>query len=152
MPILLGGPKCHAKRRAAGGLSVFLEWFDPKKDEIGTPDGDPALFITRADKYGLSGNRGSACITLAQAHLYADSMSGAPTMRLIEFARQAANELGLEPSRQNIYAISSAIVDAIPDLVNMPPAPKADKPPSGRPVGEASLLVDGDEITSMEMH
>lgn len=152
MAFLLGGPKCWKKRKASGGLMVFFEWWDDASSSVGK--GECAMLLTRADKFGLSGNRGSACITLPQAHLYADSRTGAPTMRLIEFSRQACIELGFEPSRMNVKAIADAVVDNLPDLVGMPPEPDPDKFASrkARPVGEVSLIADGKTILEGEVH
>lgn len=152
MGILLGGPTCWKKQRVKGGLMVFLDWWDDETDSLGK--GEPALFIARADKFGLSGNRGCACITLPQAYLYADSKSGAPTSRLIAFASGAATELGLEPSRMNVKAIADAIVDFLPDLVHMPPEPNPDQFVSrkAKPLGEISLQVDGQTVSHGEVH
>lgn len=152
MGILLGGPKCYKKYRTKGGIAVYLEWFDPEKDEIGV--GEPALILARANKFALSGNRGCATIMLEQAYLYADSKRGEPTQRLIKFSSDACTAIGFEPSRMNIFAIASAIVDALPDLVSMPPAPNPDKFASrkAKPVGEVSLMVDGKRVVEGELH
>lgn len=152
MGILLGGPSCWKKQRVKGGLMVFLEWWNDEKSEVGS--GEPALFITRADKFGLSGNRGSACITLPQAHLYADSKTGGPTPRLIAFARGACSELGLEPSRMNVKAIADAIVDFLPDLLTMPPEPRPEQvgikaPP---PLAEVTLVDQGKVVYEGTVH
>lgn len=152
MGILLGGPKSYKKYRAKGGISVFLEWFDPERDEVGM--GEPALIISRANKFALSGNRGCATIMLEQAYLYADSKRGEPTPRLMLFSKSACEAMGMEPSRMNIFAIASAIVDALPDLVAMPPAPNPDKFASrkAKPIGEVSLTVDGKCVSEGEIH
>ncbi len=144
--VLLGGPSCFKKQRVSGGLMVFLEWWEDATSTVGR--GEPSLWITRADRYGLSGNRGSACITLPQAYLYADSKTGAPTQRLIEFSLGACRELGLEPSRMNVKAIADAIVDFLPDLVRMPPEPRQDQV-HGKPapvIGEVKLVREGEVI------
>jgi hypothetical protein len=144
MGIMLGGERCWKKRVASGGLSVFYEWFE----------GEATMFITRRDKFGISGNRGSAAIAQGQAYLYADSKTGAPTMRLMLFAGQACTELGLEPSRMNMKAIADAIVDGLEDLLRMPPEPthKAVTGKDPRPVGELSLIAGGREVISTEIH
>lgn len=130
MGLQLGGDACWKKRRASGGLAIFYEWFE----------GEGAMFITRAHQSALAGNRGSAAITQPQAHLYADSKTGAPTPRLIQFAAKACTEIGLEASRMNIKAIADAIVDGLEDLVRMPPEPAGRKAKSGKPEGEIALL------------
>lgn len=144
MGLLLGGERCWKKRVASGGLAVFYEWFE----------GEATLFLTRRDKFGLSGNRGSAAIAQGQAYLYADSTSGAPTMRLMEFAGKACSELGLEPSRMNVKAIADAIIDGLEDLIRMPPEPthRQFTGKNERPVGEMDLMVDGERVISTEVH
>lgn len=150
MGILLGGPKCFGKR-VKGDLAIFFEWFDPATDEIGK--GEPAMMITRRDKLGLSGNRGSATIMLDAAYKYADSRSGNPTRRLLKFSMDACVQLGLEPSKMNTYKIADAIVENLPDLLRMPPAPNPDKFTSRRApsLGEAKLVQDGKVISEGEV-
>lgn len=60
-------------------------------------------------------------IPLSAAYLYADSTSGAPTEYLVETSRKIANLLGIEGSRGTVFKIASAIVDALPMLIQMPP-------------------------------
>lgn len=144
MGLMLGGERCWKKRRATGGLAIFYEWFE----------GEATIFITRANKSALSGNRGSAAIAQSQAYLYADSKTGAPTGRLIQFAMKACTEIGLEPSRMNVRAIADAIVDGLEDLLRMPPEPthKQFTGKAEHPLGEMDLIHDGQTVVSTEIH
>jgi hypothetical protein len=144
MGILLGGPKSYRQHKCAGGITVFLEWFDPERDELGR--GEPALIVARTDKFGLSGNRGCATIMLEAAYKYAGSVSGAPTETLVRFATRACIQLGLEPSKMNAKAIADAIVNYLPDLLRMPPAPNPNQFASQKAkpgIGEVALVADG---------
>lgn len=144
MGIMLGGERCWKKRRAKGGLAVFYEWFE----------GEGTMFLTREHQGVLAGNKGSCAITQPQAYLYADSKTGAPTMRLLQFAMKACVELSMEPSRMNIRHIADAIVDGLEDLVRMPPEPTerqlTGKTP--RPIGELELMDHGRTVISTEIH
>lgn len=144
MGIMLGGDACWKKRVVSGGLAVFYEWFE----------GEGTMFITRATQSALSGNKGSAAIAQEQAYLYADSKTGAPTMRLLQFAGKACIEIGLEPSRMNIKRIADAIVDGLEDLVRMPPEPthKQLTGKNPRPVAELEVMQGNTTIISTEIH
>ena len=145
MGLMLGGAKCWKKRRVTGGLVVFYEWFEG----VGT------MFITRDKQHALSGNRGAAAIAQPMAYLYADSKTGMPTDRLIQFAAQACRQLSLEPSRMNIRHIADAIVEGLEDLVRMPPEPTSAQVTgqAERPLGEISLHDGmGREIVSGQVH
>jgi hypothetical protein len=150
MPLLLGGPKCFESRKAKDFV-VYFEWFDNDRDLIG--QGEPTMFIRRRNIFALSGNRGSVAIQLPKAHLYADSTTGGPTPYLLAFAIGACRELGLEPSKMNVRALADVILDNLPDLLRMPPAPKADKFQSqtSPKVGEAVISIDGDVVAEKEI-
>lgn len=144
MGLMLGGDACWKKRVVKGGLAVFYEWFE----------GEGTMFITRAHQSALSGNRGSAAITQEQAHLYADSKTGAPTERLLIFAMKACVEIGLEPSRMNVRHIADAIVEGLEDLLRMPPEP-THKQLTGKnpwPVAELEVMQGNTTLISTEIH
>lgn len=149
--ILWGGPKCYRRRRFKDFM-IFFEWFDPEKMEVG--QGEPTLVITRAHRFALSGNRGSVLIPLNAAYKYADSKSGGPTRWMAEFAVGACHELGLEPSPLNAHKIIDAVVEHLPDLLRMPPAPHPDKFASRQaaPAGELEVLVDGKTVLETGVH
>jgi hypothetical protein len=151
MALLFGGPKCYRKH-SKGDLAIFLEWYDPERDELGV--GEPCMVITRRDRFGLSGNRGSAVIMLDAAHQYADSKTGAPTRHLVQFAKAACRELSLEPSRMNAFKIADAIVEWLPDLLRMPPAPNPDKffSRKAKPLAEVSIIDQGELVHEGEIH
>ena len=140
---MLGGEACW-KKHTSRGFGVFFEWFE----------GEPTVFFTRANRFALSGNRESAAIALPKAHEYAHSKTGAPTPRAMIFAAQACERLGLEPSRGNVYAMLETIMDALPELLKMPPEPShhALTGKNEKPVGEASIIVDGQTVLESEIH
>jgi hypothetical protein len=151
MPLLLGGPKCY-KHHAYKQFVVYYEWFDYDTDTIGK--GEPTIFIRRKYAGALAGNRGSIAIQLPKAHLYADSVTGGPTPYLVAFAMGACKELGLEPSRQNIRQIADCIVDNLPDLLRMPPAPRDTKfqsDHSEKKAAEATIFVDGTKVSEQSV-
>jgi hypothetical protein len=142
--------KCHSKRRYKDFL-IFFEWFDNTTDTLG--EGEPTMFITRANRFALSGNRSAVAIPMAQGYLHADSKTGGPTPHLLMFCVGGCKELGLEPSRMNIRHLADAIVDNLPDLLRMPPAPSKDKfkSRSNVPIGEAKVMLDGEVIRETEV-
>jgi hypothetical protein len=150
MGIRLGGETCWLKRKT-GDLLVFFEWWDNERDVLG--QGEPTMFIGRAARVALSGNRGAAVLPMQQAHYHVDSKTGGPTRHAIEFAKGACDQLGLEPSRMNVFKIASAIADNIPDLLRMPPEPSPDKFASrkAKPIGEVKVVLGGETIVEDEI-
>ncbi len=72
---------------------------------------------------GCPRRRSAYMIPEKNAHLYADSITGEPTDKLIQLAITIADAIGLGADRYNTYRIASAVVDNLPDLIEMPPAP-----------------------------
>jgi hypothetical protein len=145
------GPQAHLIRQARGGLTVYFEWFDNDRNELGR--GEPTLFIARTARFALSGNRGSVAIPMQHAHQHADSKTGAPTAYLIAFAARGCVELGLEPSRDNVRMLADAIVDNLPDLIKMPPEPHPDAFASAKskPLGVIEVKADGKVVAEEEI-
>lgn len=80
-------------------------------------DGEPAMVLggKRFDR------RKAYIIPLSCAWQYADAETGAPTDYLVALAVKIGDLLGLGADSKTAYRIGSAIVDALPDLIAMPP-------------------------------
>lgn len=149
--ILWGGPKCYRKKRFKDFM-VFFEWFDEETMEVGR--GEPTMVITRANRFALSGNRGSVLVPMGAAWKYADSKTGGPTRELVQFAAGACDELGLEPSKMNVFKVADAIVENVDELLRMPPEPSPDKFVSrkAKAIGEVTILDGGRVVGQSELH
>ena len=77
------------------------------------------VMVLGAPKY-----KSAYIIPLANAYLYADSISGEPTDHLMVTAITIARALRLGDEKFTTHRIMSAIVDNLPDLISMPPAPQ----------------------------
>ncbi len=66
--------------------------------------------------------RSSYFVPMDNAYLYADSISGEPTDALMKLVVNACEALDLGNDKYIIYELMSAIVDALPELLSMPPA------------------------------
>lgn len=64
----------------------------------------------------------SYIIPLANAYQFADSITGEPTDYLVLTAKTVGEALNIGVDKHICYEICSAIVDNLPDLVEMPPA------------------------------
>lgn len=69
-------------------------------------------------------SKSSYLIPLDNAHQFADSISGEPTDYLMMAAFTIARVLNLGTDRFIVHEICDAIVDNLPDLIEMPPAPQ----------------------------
>ena len=68
-----------------------------------------------------SGCRRAWVIPLSSAWQYADSETGSPTAHLINSSIMIGELLCIGVDKSLVYKIASAIVDALPDLIKMPP-------------------------------
>jgi len=68
-------------------------------------------------------SRSSYLIPLANAYQFADSITGEPTDHLMVTVQAIMTRLSLGDDRFIAYELASAIVDGLPELVGMPPAP-----------------------------
>lgn len=76
---------------------------------------------------GSKGQRRAAwVIPLSVAHIYANSATGAPTEYLVGATIKIAQALGLSPDKYVCRDIADAILDNLPELLAMPPAPEED--------------------------
>lgn len=129
MGITIGGEKSWRSRRS-GELFISYQWVND----------EPAMLLYPAHP---GRNAGAFVLCLSSAYKYADSQTGAPTEYLIKQADVAAEVMGMLPTRDTLRSIASAIVDGLPDLVDMPPEPVGLTP---IPKGEMKLDLGGRTI------
>lgn len=108
----VGGTKSHAQHEYRG-YAVSLEWID----------GEPAMVIwpTRA---GSDTETGAFAICLSSAAVYADP-SGKPTDECFMRCAMALPDLGKALLRIELNLLVDVVMRFMPDLLAMPPAPKA---------------------------
>jgi hypothetical protein len=90
----------------------FFLFFSYYKDE-------PVMGI--ANKTFKKERRRAWIIPLSNAWQYANSQSGEPSPYLVEQSIHIGHLLGLGNDSRTLYTIASAIVDALSDLIKMPP-------------------------------
>ena len=137
MPLHLGSEKAWRTRRLSGDLVASYEWLD----------GEPCLFLYPAGKQ----TGGAMAIPLAVAHAWAGS-DGHPNLEhALPSAYQAAEAMGLDPTPQTIRQIVDAVVEGLPDLIEMPPMMTQETEISGPAIGEASIILDGETSHEREI-
>jgi hypothetical protein len=129
MGITVGGEKAW-KTRTHGELFVSYQWVND----------EPAMLIFPTRPIDQAG---CFAIALSSAWKYADSTTGGPTEYLFEQADNAARVMGMFQTKDTLRKIATVIVDGLPDLVDMPPAPQAFTP---LPKGEMKLKLDGQTV------
>lgn len=137
MAICIGGPKAW-KRFSYGDIFVALHWIN----------GEPTLCVAPTYRMGT----GAYAIPLQCAHAYADSASGEPSPYLVGQSIVAAKQLGFSGS--DTFAakkIARAIVECLPELVEMPPEPQSFNAEQRQAIGEMSIKVDGQTIAEKEI-
>ena len=139
MGVLIGGERAWRKRRL-GDLWVAYQWVNGEQAII--------LFPTTRPAY----RAGAFVICLSAAHRYAGA-DGHPNLGYaIPQAYDAARVMGLSLERCTVRKIIDAIVEGLPDLVEMPPEPiwaKDDKPMPV--VGELSVRQGGRVVIETEV-
>lgn len=103
-----------------GEVCTFYQYIETDYDK----EGEPCLCIGNNSR--LAQKRRAWVIPLSEAHRYADSMSGGPTADLVETTIKISQMLHLAPSRQLYFKLVDIILDAIPELLRMPPRPPED--------------------------
>ena len=139
--IQLGGPTAWRVHKVAGNLGVAYHWVN----------GKPAMCLYPLTRV-MNPKRppGAYIIPLESAFKYASS-DGHPDLHYcIDAAHQAAEVMQVVPTRQMIRHIVDAIVDGLPDLVVMPPEPRALKP-RPQPVGELVVKREGETVLEREV-
>ncbi len=136
MGIILGGPKAY-KVFARGEIVVALHWVNK----------EPAMCIfPRPKRLGGAG----FILPIGVAHCYAKS-DGYPSLEAVPRCIKAAQVMGLEPTKDTVNNILTAILDLMPELIGMPPQPRELEANAGRSVGEVALFSNGQKIVEGEM-
>lgn len=134
--VMLGGD--FYKQYKKGDLIVEFKWVDE----------EPVMILY---KRTLGANSPAYMIEMKDAHQYALSNGEASKSLVCELGMQAANALGCHNDRATAFRIIDAIVNFLPDLIKMPPAPKeiilADAPSRGE--DELTIKVDGKVIAEV---
>lgn len=95
-------------------------------------------------------SRRSYYIPLDNAHQFADSISGEPTDYLMMAAVTIASVLGLGADKFIIKEICDAIVDSLPDLLQMPPAPQMTQKELIAKAEQQGLIIKSGERTLLD--
>lgn len=91
------------------------------------------------------GRRSSWAIQLEAAYKYVDANTGAPSRWLLDNIPRILDYTGMSNDHTTAFRVCSAIVDAIPDLLEMPPWEKYRRQLKAK-VEELTLKVGGDEM------
>jgi len=108
----LGGARSYAQREAKG-YTVSLEWIE----------GEPAMVIWPS-RAGGDADVGAFAICLSSAAVYADP-SGKPTEECFLRCAMALPDLGKAMLHIELHALVDVVMQFMPDLLTMPPAPRA---------------------------
>jgi len=134
MGFIFGGPTAW-KVKPCGEIVVAFHWVNK----------EPSMCLYPARK-----RLGSAVfvIPLSLAHAYADR-NGYPTKGAIAQCINAARVMAMEPLKDTVHNILTAVLDNLEDLVRMPPEfHEKDKSPA---LGVATLYSKGERIAEGEI-
>jgi len=142
MGMVIGGDRAWRRFRK-GDIAVALHWIN----------GEPAMVLFPANMTESRVRRiVPFVIPLSVGHEYVASDGHPNLMRALQGATEAAICLGMQPELSVVHRIIDAIVEAIPDLVAMPPEPTAlQQVDHGPAVGELSIQVDGQVVKEVEV-
>jgi hypothetical protein len=142
MGMVIGGERAWRRFRK-GDLAVALHWIN----------GEPAMVLFPAHLTESRVRRITPfVIPLSVGHEYVASDGHPNLVRALQGATEAAICLGMQPELSVVHRIIDAIVEAIPDLVAMPPEPTAlQRVDRGPAVGELSIQVDGQVVKEVEV-
>ena len=142
MGMVIGGERAWRRFRK-GDIAVALHWIN----------GEPAMVLFPANMTESRVRRiVPFVIPLSVGHEYVASDGHPNLMRALQGATEAAICLGMQPELSVVHRIIDAIVEAIPDLVAMPPEPTAlQRQDQGPAVGELSIQVDGQVVKEVEV-
>jgi len=134
MGMVIGGERAWRRFRK-GDIAIALHWIN----------GEPAMVLFPALVTESRLRRiVPFVIPLSVGHEYVNSSGHPNLLRALKGATEAAACLGMLPEASTVYRIVDAIVEAMPDLVAMPPEPEAlRKADQGPAVGEMSLRAGG---------
>ena len=142
MGMVIGGERAWRRFRK-GDIAIALHWIN----------GEPAMVLFPAHMTESRVQRiVPFVIPLSVGHEYVASDGHPNLLRALQGATEAAICLGMAPELSTVHRIIDAIVEAIPDLVAMPPEPTAlQRIDQGPAVGELSIQVDGQVVKEVEV-
>lgn len=134
MPAVIGGEKAWKKYRR-GDIGIAFHWVNE----------EPTMVLFPINRPGA----GAYALGLSSLHRYVQS-NGYPDLEtLIPAAHKAAEVMQLAPTKTTLHAIVDAVLDAAPDLVDMPPAQP--DPVETAVAGEMQLLNHGEVVAEREI-
>lgn len=138
MGAMIGGPKSW-KQRIKGDIVVSYQWLNA----------EPAMVLFPKRKQTL--DSGAFAICLSAAHQYANS-DGYPTQYALHQAVRGAKIMGFFPDKATCIRIVDAIIDGIPDLVEMPPInPGYNEQKHREVIGEMNITNHGKVIRTEQI-
>lgn len=110
------------KQRHIGGILCSFQWVDGRQH--GLPDTEdnaclPCMVLMRPS----STEKGAYLIPQASAYAWANSSTGGPSAEFTGTVFKVLMQLEIEPSRGAVHKMFDLILEAIPDLVDMPSEP-----------------------------
>lgn len=94
--------------------------------------------------------KSSYFIPLENAYLYADSITGEPTDELMKLIVRITEALGLGDDRFIAHELAGKIVDALPELLTMPPKTTDSAAETRKKLEDVGLKVDIDGINVLD--
>ncbi len=140
MPLVIGGEKAWRVRRS-GDIGISYHWVND----------EPAMILFPAKRSGPT--TGAFVICMSAAWQYANS-DGHPNLAyMVPTAAKAAKQMGFTSTDTfAVKAIIDAIIDGIPDLLDMPPDPPTYVDEAVKQnVGDLTIKVDGEEVAQKEI-
>lgn len=136
--VMLGGDVFD--QRTKGDIIYEFKWVN----------GEPVMLIY---KRTLGKNTPAYMIEMDDAHKFALSNGHATKALLSTYCKDAAKAIGFEHDRDSITRLIDVILDGIPDLLRMPPEPKAieiaNRPSTGN--DELSIKIDGQTVIEVQV-
>lgn len=129
----LGGEESWLTRQHQSGWMQSFQWYR----------GKPALFIYEPRRRVQS----ALVVLLEYAYLWANSNGHPDLNHAVPTAIEALKRMGIHPKRIAIHSLVDAVLDAIPDLIRMPPEPTSRQAPAtSGDTAELRLVRDGETI------
>lgn len=126
--VILGGPFMY-KQFIHGDVTVELTWIDE----------EPHMLLYRSNP---GPKEGAYLIELTDAHRYANSKTGGPSVSLRTDCIEAARAIGFNVhDKFALFKVMSCILDHITDLLAMPPEPKASEIANRPTTGNDELVI-----------
>lgn len=131
MPFEVGGGRAWRVHRR-GDLIAAMHWVNR----------EPAMVLAAA-----RGSGGAYAIPLDTAHQYVRADGYPEPKACAQMAADVAEQLGIGQDKRTIYQVTELFLDAIPDLLSMPPEPDWNKIEHNQKVNVGELVLKaGDRI------